>query len=52
MNFGLSKTRDGVPDKDYEVIYSGKHVNSIMGVVNRDYDAAPVASTVMQRKFR
>jgi phosphonate transport system substrate-binding protein len=37
------------PDVDYKVIYSGKHDNSIMGVVNGDYDAAPVASTVMQR---
>src|SRR5437868_2847694 len=33
-----------VPGKDYEVLYSGKHDNSIMGVVNKDYDAAPVAS--------
>jgi phosphonate transport system substrate-binding protein len=38
-----------VPGKDYEVLYSGKHDNSIMGVVNRDYDAAPVASTVVER---
>jgi phosphonate transport system substrate-binding protein len=38
-----------VPGKDYEVIYSGKHDNSVMGVVNKDYDAAPVASTVMDR---
>ncbi len=45
----LFKNMGVVPDKDYEVIYSGKHDNSIMGVVNRDYDAAPVASTVMQR---
>jgi phosphonate transport system substrate-binding protein len=37
------------PGKDYEVLYSGKHDNSIMGVVNRDYDAAPIASTVLQR---
>ena len=37
------------PGKDYEVLYSGKHDNSIMGVVNRDYDAAPVASTVVER---
>ena len=37
------------PGKDYEVLYSGKHDNSIMGVVNRDYDAAPVANTVMLR---
>jgi phosphonate transport system substrate-binding protein len=38
-----------VPGKDYEVIFSGKHDNSIMGVVNKDYDAAPVASTVVER---
>ncbi len=38
-----------VPDKDYEVLYSGKHDNSIMGVVNRDYDAAPIASSVLDR---
>jgi len=37
------------PGKDYEVLYSGKHDNSIMGVVNKDYDAAPIASTVMER---
>lgn len=37
------------PGKDYEVVYSGKHDNSIMGVVNKDYDAAPVASTVRER---
>lgn len=38
-----------VPGKDYEVSYSGKHDNSVMGVVNKDYDAAPVASTVVER---
>ncbi len=37
------------PGKDYEVIFSGKHDNSIMGVVNKDYDAAPVASSVVDR---
>ena len=37
------------PDKDYKVIYSGKHDNSILGVANRDYDAAPVASSVLDR---
>ncbi|MGO4736967.1 phosphate/phosphite/phosphonate ABC transporter substrate-binding protein [Bosea sp. 2KB_26] len=37
------------PGKDYEVLYSGKHDNSIMGVVNKDYDAAPVASSVVDR---
>jgi phosphonate transport system substrate-binding protein len=37
------------PGKDYEVLFSGKHDNSIMGVVNKDYDAAPVASSVLDR---
>ncbi len=37
------------PGKDYEVVYSGKHDNSIMGVVNGDYEAAPIASTVKDR---
>lgn len=45
----LFKDMGIVPDVDYKVTYSGKHDNSIMGVVNKDYDAAPVASTVMQR---
>lgn len=37
------------PDKDYEVQYSGKHDNSILGVINGDYDAAPIASSVLTR---
>lgn len=37
------------PGKDYEVIFSGKHDNSVMGVVNGDYDAAPIANTVKDR---
>ena len=37
------------PGVDYEVLYSGKHDNSIMGVVNKDYDAAPVANNVVDR---
>ena len=45
----LFKAMGVEPDKDYKVLYSGKHDNSIMGVVNKDYDAAPVANTVMQR---
>jgi phosphonate transport system substrate-binding protein len=45
----LFKEKGVVPGKDYEVIYSGKHDNSIMGVVNKDYDAAPVASSVVER---
>lgn len=36
------------PDKDYQVVYSGKHDQSILGVKSGDYDAAPVASDVLQ----
>ncbi len=45
----LFKTMGVVPDEDYEVLYSGKHDNSIMGVANKDYDAAPIASSVLDR---
>jgi phosphonate transport system substrate-binding protein len=45
----LFKSMGVVPDQDYEVIYSGKHDNSIMGVANKDYDAAPIASSVLDR---
>jgi phosphonate transport system substrate-binding protein len=38
-----------VPDIDYKVFYSGKHDQSILGVFNGDYDAAPVASDVYDR---
>jgi phosphonate transport system substrate-binding protein len=38
-----------VPDKDYKVIYSGKHDQSILGVNSGDYDAAAVASDVFER---
>jgi len=41
-----------VPDKDYKVVYSGKHDQSILGVVHGDYDAAPVASDVLKRMDR
>ncbi len=37
------------PDTDYKVKYSGKHDQSIMGVLSGDYDAAPVASDVFHR---
>lgn len=41
-----------VPDKDYTVVYSGKHDQSILGVAHGDYDAAPVASDVYERMIR
>nr|WP_326539323.1 phosphate/phosphite/phosphonate ABC transporter substrate-binding protein [Pseudorhodoferax sp.] len=42
--------REGLtPDKDYKVIFSGKHDQSILGVRSGDYDAAAVASDVFER---
>ncbi|MGH6661898.1 MAG: phosphate/phosphite/phosphonate ABC transporter substrate-binding protein [Rhodospirillales bacterium] len=41
-----------VPDKDYKVIFSGKHDQSILGVNSGDYDAAPIASDVLERMCR
>ncbi|MFU1783685.1 phosphate/phosphite/phosphonate ABC transporter substrate-binding protein [Haloarcula japonica] len=37
------------PGEDYEVSYSGGHEQSILGVANDDYDAAPVCSTCVTR---
>ena len=41
--FGLEAGRD------YTTVFSGKHENSILGVVNKDYDAAAIANEVMVR---
>lgn len=38
-----------VPDRDYKVIYSGKHDNSVIGVLRGDYDAAAVADDILER---
>ncbi|GHU07958.1 phosphonate ABC transporter substrate-binding protein [Betaproteobacteria bacterium] len=40
------------PEKDYQVLYSGKHDQSIMGVASGDYDAAPVASDIFQQMVK
>jgi phosphonate transport system substrate-binding protein len=37
------------PDKDYKVLFSGGHGQSVKGVETGDYDAAPVASDVFNR---
>jgi phosphonate transport system substrate-binding protein len=37
------------PDKDYKVLFSGKHDQSVLGVKSGDYDAAAVASDVFER---
>lgn len=36
-------------EKDYRVAFSGKHDTSVLGVANRDYEAAAVANEVMKR---
>lgn len=41
-----------VPGDDYEVLFSGGHDNSIMGVDSGDYDGAAVASDVFERMTR
>jgi len=38
-----------VPGDDYEISFSGSHDQSMLGVVAKDYDAAPVASEVVER---
>jgi phosphonate transport system substrate-binding protein len=42
-DFGLEAKRD------FEPVFSGKHDNSILGVVNKDYEAAAVANSVLNR---
>ena len=37
------------PDKDYKVLYSGKHDQSILGVNSGDYDAAVISDSVLTR---
>lgn len=37
------------PGVDYKIEFSGSHENSALGVVAKDYDAAPVASEVVDR---
>ncbi|RBW48555.1 phosphate/phosphite/phosphonate ABC transporter substrate-binding protein [Marinobacter sp. F3R11] len=45
----LKADYDLVPDRDFTPVFSGKHDNSILGVANKDYDAAAVANSVMSR---
>jgi phosphonate transport system substrate-binding protein len=41
--FGLEANRD------YSVVFAGRHENSVLGVAHRDYDAAAIANEVMHR---
>lgn len=45
-SFGL------VAKKDFKTSFSGKHDNSILGVANKDYEAAAVANSVLKRMAR
>ncbi len=38
-----------LPDEGYQTAFSGGHDNSILGVVNGDYEAAAIASSVLRR---
>ena len=40
-----------VADEDFSTTFSGKHDNSVLGVANKDYEAAAIANTVMRRMF-
>jgi phosphonate transport system substrate-binding protein len=37
------------PERDFRAVYSGSHDNSILGVINKDYDAAAIANEVLKR---
>ena len=41
-----------VADQDFKTTFSGKHDNSILGVANKDYEAAAVANSVLKRMIR
>jgi phosphonate transport system substrate-binding protein len=45
----LFPTQGLAPDKDYKILFSGKHDQSVLGVGTGDYDAAAVASDVFYR---
>ncbi len=36
-------------DEDFQTTFSGKHDNSILGVANKDYEAAAIANSVKKR---
>ena len=45
----LEREFNMVAGRDFEPVFSGRHDNSILGVVNRDYPAAAVANSVKNR---
>lgn len=47
----LKAEYDLVAERDFKPAFSGKHDNSILGVANKDYDAAAVANSVLKRMY-
>ncbi len=43
---------DLIQDRDFTATFSGKHDNSILGVANKDYDAASIANSVKSRMIK
>jgi len=43
---------DLIQDRDFTATFSGKHDNSILGVANKDYDAASIANSVKARMIK
>ncbi len=43
---------DMVAERDFEPAFSGKHDNSVLGVANKDYDAASIANSVKARMIK
>jgi phosphonate transport system substrate-binding protein len=43
---------DMIQDRDFTPTFSGKHDNSILGVANKDYDAASIANSVKDRMIK
>ncbi len=45
----LLESEAGLKEGDYESVFSGNHENSVLGVANKDYEAAAIADQVRRR---
>ncbi len=43
---------DMIAERDFKTTFSGKHDNSVLGVANKDYDAASIANSVKIRMIK
>ena len=48
----LKSEFDMLAERDFTPTFSGKHDNSILGVANKDYDAASIANSVKARMIK